>query len=63
MNITLSPEETGYLLGLIKEHLEYYKMLSGHAKGSERHKRLYKMLNDLSIRLTTSKEGVLDSAP
>lgn len=33
--ITLSPDEVSYLSGLLREHLEYYRLLSGNAKASE----------------------------
>jgi hypothetical protein len=51
MTITLDPEETGYLLGLLKEHLEYHRLLAGSSKCSQKSRDRHRFLETLSSKL------------
>jgi len=51
MTITLEPEEIGYLLGMLKEHVEYHRLLVGNGKCTQKHKDLYRMLETLWAKL------------
>jgi hypothetical protein len=47
----LSPQERGYLLGLLKEHLEYWRTLSGNAKASAQTKEKRQFMERLILKL------------
>jgi hypothetical protein len=51
MGIELTPEEAGYVLGLLKEHLEYYRALAGNGKCSEANRAKHRMLEGLWVKL------------
>jgi hypothetical protein len=48
---TLSPEEAGYVLGLLKEHLDYYRALVGSARCSQKNRELYELVLGLWEKL------------
>jgi hypothetical protein len=50
-SVELSPDETGYLLGLMKAHLEYYRLLAGNAKSTPATRARLAMLQALEIKL------------
>jgi hypothetical protein len=49
--IKLSPDEARYLLGLLKEHLEYYRLLSGNGKCTPTTRAKLTMLEALEFKL------------
>jgi hypothetical protein len=51
MRIELSAEEAGYVLGLLKEHLEYYRALAGNLKCTEANRSKHRMLEGLWVKL------------
>jgi hypothetical protein len=51
MKIELSAEETGYVLGLLKEHLEYYRLLAGNGKCSPKNLARREFLEGLWVKL------------
>ncbi len=51
MKVQLSPEEAGYVLGLLKDHLEYYRVLAGNGKCSAKNRELHKLLEGLWLKL------------
>jgi hypothetical protein len=51
MCVELSPEETGYLLGLIKQHLEYYRLLASNTNCSQKNQDQHQMLEGLRLKL------------
>jgi hypothetical protein len=51
VKIDLSPDETGYLLGLLKAHLEYYRQLAGNGKATAATRAKLAMLQTLEIKL------------
>lgn len=48
--VKLSPEEVDYILGLLKEHLNYYRLLD-----SDKHRKKREMLERLWAKLTSAK--------
>ena len=50
-SVELSPDESGYLLGLMKAHLEYYRLLAGNAKSTPATRAKLAMLEALEIKL------------
>jgi hypothetical protein len=57
--VQLSPDETGYLLGLLKEHLEYYRLLSGNGKCTAISRARLAMLEALEIKLKSPQARCL----
>jgi hypothetical protein len=51
IGVELTPEEAGYVLGLLKEHLEYYRLLAGNGKCSEVNRAKHRMLEVLWMKL------------
>jgi hypothetical protein len=51
LGVELTPEEAGYVLGLLKEHLEYYRLLAGNWKCSEVNRAKHRMLEVLWMKL------------
>ena len=51
MTIKLQPEEIGYLLGLLKEHVEYHRLLAGNGKCSSKHREQHRFLETLWAKL------------
>lgn len=47
----LDPAERGYVLGLLKEHLEYYRTLAGNGKASEATRGKLAFLEKLWLKL------------
>jgi hypothetical protein len=58
--IKLSPDETAYLLGLLKEHLEYYRLLAGNGKCTPTNRAKLAMLEALEIKLRLKCERKSD---
>lgn len=52
MTINLEPEEIGYLLGLLKEHVEYHRLLAGNGKCSQKNKDRHRFLETLRAKLS-----------
>jgi hypothetical protein len=50
----LSPDETAYLLGLIREPLEYYRLLSGNGKATSASRAKLLFLETLVAKLEAS---------
>jgi hypothetical protein len=55
MKIELSAEETGYVLGLLKEHLEYYRLLAGNEFCSAVHRAKREFLEGLWMKLARAR--------
>jgi hypothetical protein len=51
LGVELTPEEAGYVLGLLKEHLEYYRLLAGKLNCSEANRARHRMLEVLWVKL------------
>jgi len=51
MTIHFEPEEIGYLQGLVKDHLEYYRLLAGNGKCTQKHKDHHRFLETLAAKL------------
>jgi hypothetical protein len=51
LGVELTPEEAGYVLGLLKEHLEYYRLLAGSLKCTEANLAKHRMLEGLWMKL------------
>jgi hypothetical protein len=51
IGVKLTPEEAGYVLGLLKEHLEYYRLLAGNGKCTEANLVRHKFLEVLWMKL------------
>jgi hypothetical protein len=51
LSIELSAEEAGYVLGLLKEHLEYYRALAGNLKCTDANRAKHRMLEGLWVKL------------
>jgi hypothetical protein len=51
LKVELSPEEVGYVLGRLKEPLEYYRLLAGNAKFSAKNRAQLKFLEGLLVKL------------
>jgi hypothetical protein len=51
-NLVLSPEESGYLRGLLHEHLNYYRLLAGNPKCSPSNRAKLAMLEALWLKLS-----------
>jgi hypothetical protein len=49
--VELTPEEAGYVLGLLKEHVEYYRLLAGNLKCSEANRARWEFLEGLWVKL------------
>jgi hypothetical protein len=47
----LNPEERAYLLRLLKEHLEYFRLLAANPKCSDANRAKYRMLETLWQKL------------
>ena len=52
MKIDLNPEERGYLLGLLREHLDFYRMIAANPKCSVRNHGMHQFLETLVTKLT-----------
>jgi hypothetical protein len=52
MRIELSPDEAGYVLGLLKEHLEYYRLLAGNGNCTAKNRAMKEFLEGLWAKLT-----------
>jgi len=52
MTLKLEPEEIAYLLGMLKEHLEYYRLLTGNGKCTPAHKDRHRFLETLGAKLS-----------
>ena len=50
--VNLTHEERSYLAGIIKEHLEYYRLLCGHPRASQKNKDWYTFCKALSAKLS-----------
>jgi hypothetical protein len=48
----LSPQERGYLLGLLKGHLEYYRWLGGNPKCSASNHESREFIEKLVLKLS-----------
>jgi hypothetical protein len=57
MKIDLSPDETLYLLGLLKAHLDYYRLLAGTPKFSGQSRAQLMRLEALAAKLDTLPKG------
>ena len=51
MNINFDPEEIGYMSGLLKAPLDYFRMLSGHPKCSDINRAKLEFLETLYLKL------------
>jgi hypothetical protein len=51
LGVELTPEEAGYVLGLLKEHLEYYRLLAGNGQCTEANRERHKFLEGLWVKL------------
>jgi hypothetical protein len=51
LKVELSPEEVGYVLGRLKEPLEYYRLLAGNAQFSAKNRAELEFLESLWIKL------------
>ena len=47
----LSPDEAGYVMGLIREHLEYYRMLADNPKCTQQNRKRYELVLGLWEKL------------
>jgi len=56
MTVKLEPEEIGYLQGLIKDHLEFYRLLAGNGKCTQKHKDRHRFLETLNTKLMERPE-------
>lgn len=50
--VSLSSEEKSYLLGLLKEHLDYYQLLATRGKCSAKHQASAALVQTLWIKLS-----------
>jgi hypothetical protein len=48
----LSPEEANYIRTLLKEHLDYYRLLAGNPKCSQKHRALHELCEKLMLKLS-----------
>ena len=51
VKVELSPDEAGYVLGLLKEHLEYYRLLSGNGRCTAANDARREFLENLWLKL------------
>jgi hypothetical protein len=51
VKVEFSVEEAGYVLGLLKEHLEYYRALAGNHKCTEANLARHRMVEGLWVKL------------
>jgi len=51
MEIELSPEERAYLRKILKEHLDYYRLLAGNLNASKEKRQKRDMLEALERKL------------
>jgi hypothetical protein len=49
--LELSHEEAGYIRALLKEHLEYYRLLAGNPRCSKKHRALHQLCEKLMLKL------------
>lgn len=52
IDVKLSPEETGYLLRLLKEHVEYFRALAGNVKCSHANREKHHLVEILWRKLS-----------
>jgi len=55
MRIDLESEEIGYLLGLLKAHLEYHRLLAGNGKCSDKSRERHQFLETLTTKLSVGQ--------
>ena len=55
MRIDLEPEEIGYLRGLLTGHLEYYRVLAGNGKCSDKNRDRHRFLETLTTKLSVGQ--------
>jgi hypothetical protein len=60
LELEFSHEETGYIRALLKEHLDYYRLLAGNPKCSHKHRRLHELCEKLMLKLL-SQDGTYQS--
>jgi hypothetical protein len=51
LGVELTPEEAGYVFWLLKEHLEYYRLLVGNGQCTEANRAKHRMLEVLWMKL------------
>jgi hypothetical protein len=51
VKVELSPDETDYVLGLLKEHLEYYRLLAGNGNCTDKNRAMMEFLETLWFKL------------
>ena len=57
MKIDLSPEETGYLLGMLREHLDYYRTLASNGSCTDKNRKMHEFLETLVRKLNRPLAG------
>jgi hypothetical protein len=51
VKVELSPAEIGYVLGLLKDHLDYYRVLSANGNCTEKNRAMKDFLENLWMKL------------
>jgi hypothetical protein len=51
VGVELTSEEARYVVGILKEHLEYYRLLAGNGNCSEINRGRHRMLEGLWVKL------------